>query len=38
MLSGSIAIAFLLLVGFPAELLESTIRSNYDRAFGWLAR
>ncbi|CAN5509621.1 hypothetical protein BH09ACT4_BH09ACT4_19360 [soil metagenome] len=37
-LSGSIAIAFLLLVGFPAELLESTIRSNYDRAFGWLAR
>jgi hypothetical protein len=37
-LSGSIAIAFLLLVGFPAELLESTIRSNYDRAFGWLGR
>jgi hypothetical protein len=37
-LSGSIAIAFLLLVGFPAELLESTIRSNYDRAFGGLAR
>lgn len=37
-LSGSIAVAFLLLVGFPAELLESTIRSNYDRAFGWLAR
>lgn len=37
-LSGSIAIAFLLLVGLPAELLESTIRSNYDRAFGWLAR
>lgn len=38
LLSGSIAIAFLLLVGLPAELLESTIRSNYDRAFGWLAR
>jgi hypothetical protein len=37
-LSGSIAVGFLLLVGFPAELLESTIRSNYDRAFGWLAR
>ncbi|MBX3195014.1 MAG: hypothetical protein KF727_07960 [Microbacteriaceae bacterium] len=37
-LSGTIAIAFLLLVGFPAELLESTIRSNYDRAFGWLGR
>ncbi|HWM33542.1 MAG TPA: FGLLP motif-containing membrane protein [Pseudolysinimonas sp.] len=37
-LSGSIAIAFILLVGFPAELLESTIRSNYDRAFSWLAR
>jgi hypothetical protein len=37
-LSGSIALAFLLLVGLPAELLESTIRSNYDRAFGWLAR
>lgn len=37
-LSGTIAIGFLLLVGFPAELLESTIRSNYDRAFGWLAR
>lgn len=37
-LSGSIAIAFLLLVGLPAELLESTIRSNYDRAFGWLSR
>lgn len=37
-LSGSIAILFLLLVGFPAELLESTIRSNYGRAFGWTAR
>ena len=37
-LSGAIAIAFLLLVGLPAELLESTIRSNYDRAFGWLTR
>jgi hypothetical protein len=37
-LTGSIAVAFLLLVGFPAELLESTIRSNYDRAFGWLVR
>ena len=37
-LSGSIALAFLLLVGLPAELLESTIRSNYDRAFGWLGR
>jgi hypothetical protein len=37
-LSGSIALAFILLVGFPAELLESTIRSNYDTAFGWLAR
>lgn len=37
-LSGSIAFAFILLVGFPAELLESTIRSNYERAFGWLAR
>ena len=37
-LSGTIALAFLLLVGLPAELLESTIRSNYDRAFGWLAR
>ena len=37
-LSGSIGIGFLLLVGLPAELLESTIRNNYDRAFGWLAR
>lgn len=37
-LSGSIAIVFLLFVGFPAELLESTIRSNYDRAFGWIGR
>ena len=37
-LTGSLAIAFLLIVGLPAELLESTIRSNYDRAFGWLAR
>ncbi len=37
-LSGSIGVGFLLLVGLPAELLESTIRSNYDRAFGWLAR
>ena len=23
-------------VAFPAELLESTVRENYDRAFGWL--
>jgi hypothetical protein len=37
-LSGSIGVGFLLLVGLPAELLESTIRNNYDRAFGWLAR
>jgi hypothetical protein len=37
-LSGSIGIGFLLLVGLPAELLESTIRNNYDRAFGWTAR
>jgi hypothetical protein len=37
-LTGSLGLAFLLLVGLPAELLESTIRSNYERAFGWLAR
>lgn len=37
-LSGSIALVFLAFVGFPAELLESTIRSNYDRAFGWIGR
>jgi hypothetical protein len=37
-LSGGLSVAFLLLVGLPAELLESTIRSNYDRTFGWLAR
>ncbi len=37
-LTGSLGLAFLLMVGLPAELLESTIRSNYDRAFGWLAR
>jgi len=35
--TGGIAIAFLLLVAFPSELLEDTIRENYDRAFGWLA-
>ena len=35
--TGGIAVAFLLLVAFPSELLEDTIRENYDRAFGWLA-
>jgi hypothetical protein len=35
--TGGIALAFLLLVAFPSELLEDTIRENYDRAFGWLA-
>jgi len=34
--TGGIALAFLLLVAFPSELLEDTIRENYDRAFGWL--
>ena len=35
--TGGIALAFLLLVAFPSELLEDTVRENYDRAFGWLA-
>jgi hypothetical protein len=35
--AGLIATAFLLLVAFPAELLESTVRANYERVFGWLA-
>jgi len=35
--TGGIAVAFLLLVAFPSELLEDTIRENYDRAFAWLA-
>ncbi|MEO6532809.1 MAG: FGLLP motif-containing membrane protein [Pseudolysinimonas sp.] len=35
--TGGIALAFLLLVAFPSELLEDTIRENYDRAFSWLA-
>jgi hypothetical protein len=34
--NGGIALAFLLLVAFPSELLEDTIRENYDRAFAWL--
>jgi hypothetical protein len=34
--TGGIALAFLLLVAFPSELLEDTVRENYDRAFGWL--
>ena len=33
--TGLLTSAFLLLVTFPAELLESTIRENYGRAFGW---
>ncbi|HEU0205077.1 MAG TPA: FGLLP motif-containing membrane protein [Pseudolysinimonas sp.] len=35
--TGGVALAFLLLVAFPSELLEDTLRENYDRAFGWLA-
>jgi hypothetical protein len=35
--TGLIASAFLLLVAFPAELLEVTIRENYGRVFGWTA-
>jgi hypothetical protein len=35
--TGGIALAFLLLVAFPSELLEDTIRENYDRVFGWMA-
>ncbi|WP_375000620.1 hypothetical protein [Aeromicrobium sp. CTD01-1L150] len=31
------AVSFLLLVTIPAELLYSTLRKNYDRAFGWAA-
>ncbi|HEY4225295.1 MAG TPA: FGLLP motif-containing membrane protein [Pseudolysinimonas sp.] len=34
--TGGIALAFLLLVAFPSELLEDTVRENYDRAFAWL--
>lgn len=33
--TGLVASAFLLLVAFPAELLDSTISGNYDRVFGW---
>ncbi len=35
--TGLVASAFLLLVAFPAELLDSTISGNYDRVFGWTA-
>ena len=34
--SAGIAGLFLLLVAFPAELLEATIRENYSKAFGWM--
>lgn len=32
----SVALAFILLVALPAELMQSTIAANYRRAFGWL--
>ncbi|WP_062516423.1 hypothetical protein [Demequina gelatinilytica] len=32
----TLASAFLLLAGIPAELLQSTLTENYSRAFGWL--
>jgi hypothetical protein len=35
--TGLLASAFVLLVAFPAELLDSTISGNYDRVFGWTA-
>lgn len=34
--AGLVASAFLLLVAFPAELLEGTIRANYRRIFWWM--
>jgi hypothetical protein len=34
--AGLVASAFLLLVAFPAELLEGTIRANYRRLFWWM--
>lgn len=35
-ITGLAASAFLLLVAFPTELLQSTITENYERVFGWL--
>jgi hypothetical protein len=35
-IAGGLSLLFLLLVAFPAELLEATIRENYHRAFRWL--
>ncbi|MEP6479617.1 MAG: FGLLP motif-containing membrane protein, partial [Rhodoglobus sp.] len=35
-ITGLVASAFLLLVAFPTELLQSTITENYERVFGWL--
>ena len=35
-IAGLVASAFLLLVAFPAELLEGTIRANYRRLFWWM--
>ncbi|WP_022873905.1 hypothetical protein [Nesterenkonia alba] len=32
-----LALGFTLLAALPSELLYSTLRSNYDRAFGWVA-
>lgn len=34
--AGGIALLLLLLVALPSRLLDSTLRSNYQRAFGWL--
>ncbi|MBX3093736.1 MAG: hypothetical protein KF680_04230 [Cryobacterium sp.] len=36
--AAGIAAGLVLLIVFPARLLDSTIRSNYQRAFNWLER
>jgi hypothetical protein len=35
--TGGVAAGFLGLVAFPSELLENTIRANYETAFRWLS-
>lgn len=35
-ITASVAVAFILLVALPAELMQSTLAANYSRAFAWL--
>lgn len=30
------ALALILFVALPSEVLQSTLSANYDRAFGWV--